>query len=97
VLVPRGMLVLYGQSSGPVPAFDPNQLAARGSLFLTRPGSTTTGARERRFLDGSRSILLDGIWRARAHGRSSASPREAAEAHRLLESRQTSGKLLLIP
>src|SRR5690606_38403946 len=37
VLRPRGMMVLFGQASGPVPPFDPNMLAAHGSLFLTRP------------------------------------------------------------
>ena len=46
-LRPRGYLVLFGQSSGPVPPFDPGKLAAKGSLFLTRPssGSLYVGAR----------------------------------------------------
>ncbi len=97
-LRPRGYLVLCGQSSGAVPPFDPQVLNAKGSLFLTRP---TLG-----HYIADRAELL---WRAGdlfkwiAAGKldvhiDKAFPlAEAAAAHRYLESRQSSGKLLLIP
>ena len=98
VLRPRGYEVLFGQSSGAVPPLDPQLLNARGSLFLTRP---TLG-----HYVLTRDELL---WRAGelfgwiASGELAvridrAYPLEAAaEAHRALESRGTTGKLLLIP
>jgi NADPH2:quinone reductase len=89
-LRPRGLLVLFGQSSGSVPAFDLQRLSAGGSLFLTRP---TLG-----HYTATRGELL-----ARAASALTLSPTidrvlpldDAAEAHRLLESRATSGKVLL--
>jgi NADPH2:quinone reductase len=93
----RGTLVLFGQSSGPVPAIDPARLAKK-SLFLTRP----TLAHYTRTAD-------ELLWRAQELFESIESgavrvriDRElplagAAEAHRLLESRGTRGKLLLVP
>lgn len=95
-LRPRGYMVLFGQSSGPVPPLDPGVLSSKGSLFLTRPSLAHHVA--------SREELL---WRARdvfswiADG--SLSPRidrvlpleRSAEAHRLLEGRVTAGKILL--
>jgi NADPH2:quinone reductase len=97
-LRPRGMLVLFGQSSGPVPAIDPQILNTRGSLFLTRPSLA------HHLLD--REELL---WRAEEVLNAVASTAlklrihrtyplaDAAAAHRDLESRKTIGKLLLIP
>jgi NADPH2:quinone reductase len=94
----RGMLALFGQSSGPVAPFDPSLLNQKGSLFLTRPtlahyvvsreelmwraGDVLTAVR-----DGSLTLRID---------------REvplvhAAEAHRALEGRRTTGKVLLTP
>jgi NADPH:quinone reductase len=49
-LVPRGMLVLFGQSSGPAPPFDPGLLASKGSLFLTRPSLTQYAATRQELL-----------------------------------------------
>ena len=93
----RGLLALYGQSSGPVPPFDPARLAKRGT-YLTRPSLahyTVTRDellwRAREVFDGIRS----GALRLRIDRDLPLS--DAAEAHRLLESRQTIGKLLLIP
>lgn len=93
----RGMLVMYGQSSGPVPPFDLLRLS-KNAIFLTRPSLghyTATGdellMRARELFDWIRSGKLRlRIDRELPLG-------QAAEAHRLLESRSTAGKLLLIP
>ena len=97
-LRPRGYMVLFGQSSGAVPPFDPQVLNAKGSLFLTRPSL------------GHYLLTRDELlWRAgdlfawMAAGElkvriDATYPLEqAAEAHRALASRATSGKLLLLP
>ena len=97
-LRPRGLMALFGQSSGPVPPFNLQVLNQKGSLFVTRP---TLGhyMRDRRELISRAGDVF--IWAA--GGELSvridrALPlSEAAEAHRLLESRQTAGKLLLLP
>jgi NADPH:quinone reductase len=97
-LRPRGMLVLFGQSSGVVPPFDPGILASKGSLFLTRPslGHYTLIQEELLWRAGdifnwiSSKKLKIRIDRTYALG-------EAAAAHRYLESRKSTGKLLLIP
>jgi len=95
-LKPRGMLVLFGQSSGPVAPVDPGELAKRGSLFLTRPtlahytlDRAETLARAGDVLSwmetGELDVAIDRVLPLS----------QAAEAHRLLESRLTSGKLVL--
>lgn len=94
-LRPRGTLVLFGQSSGPVPPLDLMRLG-KGSLFLTRPSLAHYTA-DREELLWRAHDLFDWI------GRGELSVRidrvlplaEASEAHRLLEGRQTTGKLLL--
>ena len=97
-LVMRGMMVLFGQSSGPVPAIDPQILNKKGSLFLTRP----TIAHYTRTPEELRARAADvfgwiaaGKLKVRVFRELPLA--QAAEAHRLLESRQTTGKLLLIP
>jgi NADPH:quinone reductase len=96
-LRPRGMLVSYGNSSGAVPPFEPLILSQKGSLFLTRPRLTDYIA-----------TRLELLWRADdllgwvASGKltihtASYPLSKAAEAHRDLETRQTIGKLLLVP
>lgn len=92
----RGMLVLYGQSSGPVEPFDPGELARGGSIFLTRP-SLGDYAADRTEVEWRAGELLaaveSGALAVRVHR---VMPLEdAAEAHRRLEGRETSGKLLL--
>ncbi len=98
VLAPRGYLVLFGQSSGAVPPVDPQILNARGSLFLTRPtlGHYTASRDElqQRAGDVFRWIQT-GELRLRVEHRFPLT--EAAAAHRALEGRQTTGKVLLIP
>lgn len=97
-LAPRGMLVLYGQSSGPVPPFDPQRLNSKGSLYLTRP-SLAHYTRTRDELQERAGDIL--AWAASGELEVRIDSRlplaEAAEAHRKLESRTTSGKVLLIP
>ncbi len=94
----RGMLVLFGASSGPVPPFDAQVLNAKGSLFLTRPSlahyiATREELRERA------GDVLGGIAAGRLTLRIEKTfpLAEAAAAHRALEGRSTTGKVLLIP
>ncbi|HEY8417787.1 MAG TPA: quinone oxidoreductase [Limnochordales bacterium] len=97
-LKPRGYLVLFGQSSGPVDPLDPQVLNQRGSLFLTRPslGHYTLTPEELAWRAGE---LFDWLRTGKLRLRIDRTLplKEAAEAHRLLESRATAGKLLLIP
>ena len=97
-LVPRGMLVLYGNASGPVPPIDPLELSNQGSLFLTRPSLKHYG-QDRREVTERSSELLNWITSGKIELTIDRKLplKDAAEAHRLLEGRQTSGKLLLIP
>jgi NADPH2:quinone reductase len=97
-LAPRGMMVLYGQSSGPVGAFDPQVLNQRGSIFLTRPVLGHYTATRAELLARANEVLgwvRDGTLRLRIEREFPLS--QAAEAHRQLQGRATTGKLLLIP
>jgi NADPH2:quinone reductase len=97
-LVPRGMMVLFGQSSGPVPPFNVSQLATKGSLFLTRPTLVAYTA-DRASLLARASAVLDAAAAGTLHARIDRTfpLADAAEAHRALEGRKTAGKVLLIP
>lgn len=97
-LRPRGYMVLFGQSSGPVPPIDPQILNPKGSLFLTRPSLghylLTREEMLRRASDlfrwvsqGELHVMIDRTYPLA----------EAAEAHRALDGRLTQGKVLLIP
>jgi NADPH:quinone reductase and related Zn-dependent oxidoreductases len=97
-LAVRGMLVLFGASSGQVPPFDIQRLNAGGSLFLTRP---TLGhyTRTRAELLERAAHVLGGVrdgWLSVRIG-ATFPLRDAAEAHRALESRATTGKVMLVP
>src|ERR1017187_3592477 len=95
-LRPRGLMALFGQSSGPVPPFDPAILNARGSLFLTRPSLGHYLATREELLWRAGDVLgwLDsGKLKLRIHRTYPLA--DAAQAHRDLESRKTAGKLLL--
>ena len=96
-LRPRGLLALFGQSSGPVPPFDPNILNGKGSLFLTRPSLAHHCLTRDELLWRAGDVLgwvASGDLKLRmVHTYPLA---EAAQAHRDLESRKTSGKLLLL-
>jgi NADPH:quinone reductase len=96
VLAPRGMMVLFGQSSGPVDPIDPQLLNQKGSVFLTRPtlGSYVATRDE---LSWRARELFEWIGKGELNVRVGAeySLSEAAEAHRALEGRRTTGKVLL--
>lgn len=97
-LRPRGVLVLFGASSGPVPPVDPQRLNAAGSVYLTRPSVgayTATRAELLRRADELFAAVQDGRLDVRI---GATFPLEqAAEAHRALEARRTTGKVLLLP
>ena len=98
ILRPRGMMVLFGGSSGAVPPFDPIILTQKGSLFLTRPSLTNYIATREELV--ARSSAVFGMMAAETlklrvgHTYQLA---DAPQAHRDLEGRKTTGKLLLIP
>ena len=97
-LRPRGMVVLFGGSSGQVPPFDLQRLNAAGSAFVTRPSLGHHAGTREELLWRSGEVfgwLLDGTVRLSIGGRFPL--REAAAAYELLESRGSTGKLLLIP
>jgi NADPH:quinone reductase len=97
-LAPRGMLALFGQSSGPVEPFNPALLAQKGSLFLTRPNLYNYTATRDELLWRA-GELFDWIRSGELNLRVEKTfpLAEAAEAHRQLEGRKTTGKVLLIP
>jgi NADPH:quinone reductase len=98
VLAPRGMMILYGQSSGPVGPFDAGILGAKGSLFLTRPSLFAYTATREELLQRAGDVLgwiRDGKLKLRMEFEFPL--KDVAEAHRALESRKTTGKVLLIP
>ena len=97
-LTPRGMMVLYGQSSGPIGSFDPQVLSQKGSLFLTRPTLAHYVATRPELVARAGEVLSwvkSGTLKVRIEHEFSLA--ETAEAHRALEARKTTGKLLLIP
>jgi NADPH2:quinone reductase len=95
-LRPRGLLALYGQSSGPVPPFELRRLNDLGSLYVTRP-SLAHYAGERTELELRAGEVLGAIAAGRLRVRIGARHRlaDAAAAHRALEGRATTGKVLL--
>ena len=97
-LAPRGLMVSYGNASGPVPLFDLNELASRGSLFITRPTLFAYTAK-REDLEAMAADLFgmveSGKIKIEIHQRYALD--NAAQAHRDLESRKTTGSTILIP
>ena len=97
-LRPRGYMVLFGQSSGPVSPFDPGKLAAKGSLFLTRPSLAHYTLDRAELLQRANDVFnwtASGKLKLRIE---EALPlKEAAEAHRQLGGRKTTGKVILLP
>ena len=93
----RGVLALFGQSSGPVPPVDPARLA-KNAVFLTRPGLGQYTVTRDEMLQRARDVFE---WvqagRLRVRVPRTLPLQDAAEAHRLLEGRKTTGKVLLIP
>jgi NADPH2:quinone reductase len=97
-LRPRGILVLYGGASGAVPPFDLIQLSVRGSLYITRPTLKDYIATREDLVLRAGDVLrwvTEGTLKLRLEHNYPLA--DAAQAHRDLESRKTTGKLLLIP
>ena len=92
------MMVLFGQSSGPVEPLDPQVLNQKGSLFLTRPTLGHYTATRAELLERAGDVLgwvADGSLAVRIGHEFPLA--QAADAHRELEGRRTTGKVLLIP
>jgi NADPH2:quinone reductase len=97
-LAPRGMLALFGQSSGAVPPFDPQVLAQKGSLFLTRPTLVNYIATREELQQRSSDLfgwIAAGKLRLRMEFEFPL--KDAAKAHQALEGRKTTGKVFLVP
>lgn len=97
-LRPRGMMVNFGNASGPAPEFAPLVLTQKGSLFLTRPslGNYVATPEELAWRAGD-VLKWVGEGKLRLHIHKTYPLADAAQAHRDLEGRHTTGKLLLIP
>lgn len=97
-LAPMGMMVSFGNASGAVPAFEPGILSAKGSLFLTRPTLMTYTAKRADLVASARAlfeVVLKGAVTIEINQRYPL--RDAAQAHRDLEARKTTGSTLLMP
>jgi NADPH:quinone reductase len=97
-LAPRGLIALYGQSSGPIGQIDPQILNTKGSLFLTRPSLNHHIASRDELQSRAGEVLgwiRDGMLRVRTEFEFPL--KDAGEAHRALEGRKTTGKVLLVP
>lgn len=97
-LRPLGMMVTFGNASGPVPPVDPLTLSRKGSLYLTRPSVFTYVARPedyRRSVDEVVEVVRSG--KVKIEVSRTWPLAEAAEAHRALEARRTTGSVVLIP
>lgn len=97
-LQPLGMLVSFGQSSGKVDSFDPALLAAKGSLFLTRPSLMAYTARREDLLASAAELFaIVSAGAVKIEINQTYPLAEAAQAHRDLEARKTTGSTILIP
>ncbi len=97
-LRPLGMMVSFGNASGPVPPFEPGILAAKGSLFLTRPTLMTYTAKRADLLASATELfeaVVDGA--VKIEVRQTYPLAETAQAHRDLEARRTTGSTVLLP
>ncbi len=97
-LAPRGLIALYGQSSGPIGLIDPQILNTKGSLFLTRPSLNVYIATREELMQRANDLfgwIREGKLKVRMEFEFPL--KDAAEAHRALEARRTTGKVLLIP
>jgi NADPH2:quinone reductase len=97
-LAPRGLMVSYGNASGAVPPFSPLELTRRGSLFLTRPTLFHYIAKSSELARGARELFdVVGSGKVKVRIGKAYPLAEAAQAHRDLESRKTTGSLVLTP
>jgi NADPH:quinone reductase len=98
ILRPRGMMVLFGGSSGAVPPFDLIALSQKGSLFVTRPTLHHYTITREELVDRANSVFgMIGAGKLKLRIEHTYPLAEAQQAHRDLEGRKTTGKLLLIP
>ena len=98
VMRPRGMLVLYGMSSGPVPPVDPAKLSEKGSLYMARTTlAHFTATREELLARTSDLFKLIGEGKLKMKIAKKYPLSEAAQAHRDMEAHKVAGKLLLVP
>ncbi|MFZ1326507.1 MAG: zinc-binding dehydrogenase, partial [Candidatus Contendobacter sp.] len=97
-LRPMGMMVSFGNASGPVPPFEAGILAAKGSLFLTRPTLMTYTAQRADLVASAAelfAVVAKGV--VKIEVRQTYPLAETAQAHRDLEARQTTGSTVLLP
>ncbi len=97
-LRPMGMMVTFGNASGPVPAFEPALLSAKGSLFLTRPTLMDYTAKREDLIYSAQElfdVVTQGIVKIEVNQTYALA--DAATAHRDLEARKTTGSTVLIP
>ncbi|HKQ26035.1 MAG TPA: quinone oxidoreductase [Burkholderiales bacterium] len=97
-LQPRGLLAMFGNGSGPVAAFDLNLLAAKGSLYVTRPSLMVYTA-QRKDLEAGAKELFDMVksGKVKIEVNQTYALKDAAQAHRDLEARKTTGSTVLLP
>ena len=97
-LQPRGLLAMFGNGSGPVAAFDLNLLAAKGSLYVTRPSLMAYTSRREDLETGAKE-LFDVVksGQVKIEINQTYALKDAARAHRDLESRKTTGSSVLMP
>jgi NADPH2:quinone reductase len=97
-LQPRGLFVSFGNASGPIAAFDPGLLAQKGSLYMTRPTLFTYAGKRADLV-----AMAEDMFKLVREGKLKSEPRQrfalakAADAHRALESRATTGATILVP
>ncbi|TAN58677.1 MAG: quinone oxidoreductase [Rhodospirillales bacterium] len=97
-LAPRGMMVSFGNASGPVPPFELLKLSQKGSLFITRPSLAAYTSTREELLESSGALfdlVLKGAVKIEVN--QTYALKDAAQAHRDLESRKTTGSSVLIP
>jgi NADPH:quinone reductase len=97
-LQPRGLLCIFGNGSGPVSAFDLNLLASKGSLYVTRPSLMVYTARRKDLETGAKE-LFDVVksGKVKIEINQTYKLQDAAQAHRDLEARKTTGSTVLLP
>jgi len=97
-LSPRGMFVSFGNASGPIAAFDILLLSQKGSLYATRPTlATHTASRAAMLAMSEEMFALVLAGKLKSEARQTYALKDAAQAHRDLESRKTSGATILVP
>ena len=97
-LAPLGMMVSFGNASGPLPPFDAGMLAVRGSLFFTRPSLMTYTAKREDLVESAKDLFdVVGSGAVKIEVNQTYPLAETAQAHRDLEERKTTGSTVLVP